>query len=128
MNIPFCAIALVAVTLFMHVKKGEATLRMRDLDYLGNYIFTVSVISLLFGLVTDGIKYLWSSWRIIMAIVLGTIAWILFHFHRHFFATNPSIPTRLFSNRTSAVGFALNVLASIAIQAAGYFLPVYFQA
>jgi len=119
MNLPFCAITFGAVTLFMHVKKGEATLRMHDLDYLGNSIFTVSVISLLFGLVTDGIKYPWSSWRVMMPIVLGTIGWILFHFHQHFFATNQWPPTRLFSNRTSAVGFALNFLASIAIQAAG---------
>lgn len=86
------------------------------------------MISLLFGLVTGGIKYPWSSWRVILPITLGTVGWAFFHFHQHFLANNPSVPTRLFSNRTSAAGFALNFLASIAIQAAGYFLPVYFQA
>jgi len=128
MNIPFCAIALVAVAIFMHVKTGEANSNIRDLDYVGNSVFTASLISLLFGLVTGGIKYPWSSWRVIIPIVLGIVGWIFFHFHQHFIATNPSIPTRLFSNRTSAGGFALNFLASMIIQAAGYFLPVFFQA
>ncbi|KAH6664562.1 major facilitator superfamily domain-containing protein [Halenospora varia] len=103
-NIPFCAISLVAVTLFMRVKTGDVNSKIRDLDYLGNSIFTVSVISLLFGLVTGGIKYPWSSRRVILPIALGTVGWIFFHFHQHFLATNPSVPTRLFSNRTSAAG------------------------
>ncbi|KAI0469702.1 major facilitator superfamily domain-containing protein [Xylariaceae sp. FL0804] len=38
------------------------------------------------------------------------------------------MPTRLFKHRTSATGFILIFLASIIIQALGYFLPVYFQA
>jgi hypothetical protein len=34
----------------------------------------------------------------------------------------------LFSNRTSAVAYALTFLSSVLVQAASYFLPVYFQA
>ncbi|KAF4631713.1 hypothetical protein G7Y89_g6424 [Cudoniella acicularis] len=128
MNIPICAIPLVTVTVFMHVKTGGEASKIRHLDYLGNSIFTVSMISLLFGLVTGGIKYPWSSWEIILPIALGGVGWIFFHFQQHFFASNPSVPTRLFSNRTSAVGFVMNFLGAVLLQTAGYFLPVYFQA
>lgn len=86
------------------------------------------MISLLFGLITGGVKYPWSSWRVILPIILGASGWILFHLQQHFFASNPTVPTRLFGNRTSAVGFALNFLGAILLQASGYFLPIYFQA
>jgi MFS family permease len=38
------------------------------------------------------------------------------------------VPARLFSNRTSAVAYVLTFLSSVLVQAASYFLPVYFQA
>lgn len=38
------------------------------------------------------------------------------------------MPTRLFSNRTSAAAFVLTFLSSVMVQAISYFLPIYFQA
>ncbi|CAG8956325.1 hypothetical protein HYFRA_00003705 [Hymenoscyphus fraxineus] len=128
MNIPICAIPLVIITFFMHVKTGGGISKLRHLDYFGNFVFTTSMISLLFGLVTGGVKYPWSSWRVILPIILGVSGWTFFHLQQHFCARNPTVPTRLFGNRTSAAGFALNFLGAVLLQSSGYFLPIYFQA
>lgn len=40
----------------------------------------------------------------------------------------PSVPPRLFGNRTSATALFLTFTSSVLVQALSYFLPVYFQA
>jgi MFS family permease len=127
MNIPICVLPLAPVAVFLPDKKSNVLAGLRTVDYLGTAIFIPSIVAVLFGLVTGGVVYPWSSWRVILSLVLGFLGWIAFHIQQYF-AVNPSVPTRLFSNRTSAVGFALTFLGSVALQALGYFLPVYFQA
>ncbi len=112
----------------MRVKTGDGMSSLRNLDVVGNLIFIPSMVSLLFGLVTGGIQYPWSSWRIILSLALGAAGWVCFHVQQHVLSSNPLVPTRFFSDRTAATGFALCFLASTAMQTAGYFLPVYFQA
>ena len=128
MNIPICAVPLTALLLFMRMKRGERTgkSRARQIDYVGNLIFVPSMIALIFGLVTGDIEYPWSSWRVILPLVIGGVGWIVFHVHQHF-ASYPSVPSRLFGNRTSATAFGLTFLTSVTTQAISYFLPVYFQ-
>ncbi|KAI0809680.1 MFS general substrate transporter [Xylaria sp. FL0064] len=133
-NIPICGVALVMLLTFMKVKKGahdsSGTLRSRakHLDYLGSLLFVPSLISLLLGLIMGGAQFPWSSFRVILPIVLGIAGWLLFHVHQHYFASHPSVPSRLFRNRTSATAFLLTFTSSIILQMASYFLPLYFQA
>ncbi|GAP90256.1 putative MFS general substrate transporter [Rosellinia necatrix] len=126
-NIPICALPLVAVILFMAVKTGDGAMKLKDVDFLGNLLFIPSTTAVLFGLVTGGSEYPWSSWRVILPLVLGVVGWIVFLIQQYF-AAYPSLPLRLFSNRTSAAGYGLNFLSSVLLQTIGYFLPVYFQA
>ncbi|KAI1077232.1 major facilitator superfamily domain-containing protein [Whalleya microplaca] len=128
MNLPICALPLATISLFMNAKTGNGAPSLRNLDYLGNFIFIPSMIAILFGLIAGGSEYPWASWHIIVPLTLGAVGWIGFHIQQHFFASNPSVPTRLFSNRTSAIGYALTFLGSLLLQEAGLFLPVYFQA
>ncbi|KAF1845865.1 MFS general substrate transporter [Cucurbitaria berberidis CBS 394.84] len=124
MNIPICGVALLAILIFMRMKKQKEP---QGIDVLGNLIFIPSVLAVLFGLVTGGIEYPWNSWRIILPLVVGVVGWIVFHVQQHF-AHYPSVPERLFSNRTSTTAFALTFLSSVMVQSSGYFLPVFFQA
>ncbi|KAI0892443.1 major facilitator superfamily domain-containing protein [Annulohypoxylon nitens] len=147
LNLPVCGLALVALLFFMRVKTGPTSAnasvqtelqdggkplrnigrRLKQLDFLGNTLFTLSMISLLFGLVEGGTVHPWSSWRIILPLVLGIAGWIAFHVQQHF-AKNASVPTRLFANRTSATAYLLTFLTSVLVQTLAYFLPIYFQA
>ncbi|KAK9416523.1 putative Major Facilitator Superfamily protein [Seiridium unicorne] len=132
LNIPICGVALCGTLLFMRMKTGLPGLdagksKLRRIDFVGNLIFVPSTLAVLLGLVMGGIEHPWSSWQVVLPLVLGSAGWIAFHVQQSF-ATHPSLPNRLFSHRTSAIGLALTFISSVLIQAIGYFLPVYFQA
>jgi MFS family permease len=94
LNIPICGAALAAILLFMRVREGGLTFnngqksKFLQLNYLGNLIFIPSIISVLLGLVMGGIEYPWSSWHVILPLVLGILGWIAFHIQQHF-SINP---------------------------------------
>jgi hypothetical protein len=131
-NIPICIAALGAILFFMRVKTGSqynGTAKLQQVDWLGSLIFTPSMVALLLGLIMGGIQHPWSSWRIIVPIVLGLTGWIAFHIQQSLPTTKyPSVPARLFSNRTSATAYMLSFTSSIVVQALSYFLSVWFQA
>lgn len=99
-------------------------------DFLGNAIFIPSMVAIFFGLITGGTRgYPWNSWRIVLPLVMGVMGWLAFHFHQaSCICREPSMPPRLFKNRTSCVGFLIIFLGGVILQAINYFLPVYFQA
>lgn len=139
MNLPICGAVMVALIFFMRsVKTGSYGQQgateprrfpsLRLLDVVGNLIFIPSMISLLWGVVMGGGEIPWSSWRVIVPLVLGFLGWIVFHVHQTFYAKYPSVPSRLFANRTSAGAFVLTFTSSLVLQAITYFFPIYLQA
>lgn len=134
MNIPICGIALAGLMMLMRVNIGTAgaqhrglVAKLERLDVVGNAVFIPSMIALLVGLVEGGNVHPWSSWRVILPLVLGALGWIAFHIQQSL-ASFPSVPPRLFGNRTSATAYSLAFTSSVLIQAPAYFLPIYFQA
>ncbi|KAI5865349.1 MFS general substrate transporter [Durotheca rogersii] len=132
LNIPICGVALCGTFLFMRMKKGSQSQhtgksRLLRIDYVGNSIFIPSAIAVLLGLVMGGVDHPWSSWQVILPLVLGGVGWIAFHIQQKF-TSHPSLPGHLFGHRTSAIGLILTFISSVVVQAIGYFLPVYFQA
>lgn len=86
MNLPICAVALAGLLLFTRVHVGSVAAqhqgffaKCRRLDVVGNLIFMASMVSRLFGLIEGGTIQPWSSWRIILPIVLGVFGWAVFH-------------------------------------------------
>lgn len=134
MNLPICAVALAGLLVLMRVNVSSVAAqhqgffaKCRRLDIVGNLIFMASMVSLLFGLIEGGTIHPWSSWRTILPIVLGVLGWAAFHVQQGC-TQYPSVPPRLFTNRTSATAYFLSFTSSVLIQASAYFLPVYFQA
>ncbi|KAI0535048.1 major facilitator superfamily domain-containing protein [Xylaria digitata] len=134
-NLPAVSVLFGAVLFALRVNyRRSPTWRaaLSRVDFLGNAIFIPSMISLFFGLIMGGNKsmgYPWSSWRVILPLILGVLGWICFHLYEASpTCSEPSVPPRLFKHRTSASGFAIIFLASIVIQGISYFLPIYFQA
>jgi hypothetical protein len=88
-----CGLALVAILFFMRVKDGASThdahqnnlmSKLKRLDPLGNLIFIPSIIAILLGLIMGGVEHPWSSWKIILPLVLGGVGWIAFHIQQAF--------------------------------------------
>lgn len=129
LNLPVGGVALVLLFLCLHVKsKREPTLAasLGKIDWLGNALFVAAVSSALVGLAWAGAVYPWSSFRVIVPLVVGILGLGAFLVLEKFVA-EPMVPLHLFSNRTLIAVYILTFLHSIITMWSIYFLPVYFQ-
>ena len=130
-NIPVAGIAFVLLLAFLQVnydKESTVMQKLKRIDFSGNAIFVLSVISILLALTGGGTTHAWSSWRTVVPLVLGFAGLGLFYVYEvSRFCLEPTLPKRLFSNRTSATVFVLTFLHTLLMVWEIYFLPVYFQ-
>lgn len=97
-------------------------------DILGNTIFITATCSVLTGLIMGGQTYPWSSWRVIVPLVLGVLGWVLFGLHQaSSMVEEPTMPPRIFSNRTAVTGYVLVFVSCMLLEWIVYYLPYYFQ-
>lgn len=132
-NLPLCAVSLILLVLFLRVSHprsaGTIWQQLRRVDYIGNVILTATVVSVLLALSWAGVDYPWSSWRVLVPLVLGLAGLFLFYAHqRSRFCPEPSIPTKLFSSPTAVCALWIAFIQSVLLYWVGYFLPIYFQA
>ncbi|KAJ5143516.1 Major facilitator superfamily domain general substrate transporter [Penicillium bovifimosum] len=132
-NLPLCAASLVLLVLFLRVThppgSGTAWQQLKRVDLVGNAILTTAVISILLALTWAGTLYAWSSWRVLLPLILGLAGLFLFYCHQvSRFCAEPSIPIQLFSSATGMCALWIAFLQSVLLYWVGYFLPVYFQA
>lgn len=132
LNLPIGAAAGTLLMVFLRVNyRRDSTWRekLRRVDFAGNLIFVLAVISILLALTDAGTMWAWSSWRTIFTLILGFVGLGLFYlFERSKFCTEPTVPRQLFANRTSAIAFILTFIHTFLLYCVVFFLPVYFQA
>ncbi|KAL0940270.1 multidrug resistance protein fnx1 [Colletotrichum truncatum] len=131
-NLPIGGISLVLLWLFLHVKWDRTTVvadKLRRIDFIGNGILIASTVSVLIALTWAGAVYPWSSYRILVPLILSIAGLAGFcAFEGSGLVPEPVMPLRLFMNRTSAVVYVTTFLNSAAVYWAFFFLPLYFQA
>lgn len=131
-TLPFSGLTLVTMALFLHmhhVRDPSWKKNLVRIDLPGNALFIASVTAIVLGLTMGSTTFPWSSWHTIVPVVLGFLGWGLFHVYQASrWCTEPTIPPRLFSNRTSAVGFLLSFLSGVLLEWITYWYPLYFQA
>ncbi|CAI7668491.1 unnamed protein product [Penicillium palitans] len=132
MNLPLSGAALALLIPFLrlnHRREGTMIDRLKRVDYLGNTIIILAVISVQLALTWGGTVHAWSSWRTIVPLVLGIAGLAGFLVYEASPAVKEgTMPISLFTNRTSATAYLLSFLHGIIMYWACYFLPVYFQA
>ncbi|KAI0508626.1 putative transporter [Xylaria bambusicola] len=130
-NLPFSVSTLALMIFFLRLKhKREPTWAraLARVDFLGNTIFIGSIVGVLFGLIQGGTVYPWSSWHIIVPLVVGFVGWVVFHVHQASpICKEPSMPPLIFANRTSVACLALTFVACGLLEWVVYFLPIYYQ-
>lgn len=142
MSVPIGAVSLVLHLLFSHVvpvkNEGEKyTLTEKlvgGIDWLGNLILVGSVVSILIALSWADTRYSWSSWQIILPLILGFVGMAAFFVYEGSALCaklcprgSPTMPPRMFANRTSFVALASTFLAAMLTMWRIYFIPVYLQ-
>jgi EmrB/QacA subfamily drug resistance transporter len=130
-NIPVGGLVFIFVALFLNTKHARSPTWMHAIariDFVGNTIFIASIVAILLGVIMGGQVFPWSSWRIIVPIVLGVVGVGIFIFYETTpLCKEPTIPLELFRNRTSAIAYGLTFLSAMLLQWVSYYLPIYFQ-
>ncbi|KAI1120165.1 MFS general substrate transporter [Nemania abortiva] len=131
-NLPIAGVVFFMCLFFLHTKHNKSpTWRhaLGRIDYFGNTLFIAAVISLLLGLITGGQVFPWSSFRVILPIVLGGVGIGAFIFYESTsFCKSPTVPLELFGTRTSVIAYVLTFLSAMLLQWVSYYLPIFFQA
>lgn len=131
-NLPICGIALGLIVPFLNLKyhrQGTIVDRIKRIDWIGATSLTMSVTAILLALAWAGTKHSWSSWRTILPLILGFAGMLGFFVHQFSgHVAEPTMPPKLFSNRTSVSIFVMAFVHGILLLYVTYFMPVYFQA
>lgn len=81
-NLPIGGVALIFLIFFLRVKYDRTSSfssRLKKIDYLGTAILAAAITSLLIGLSWGGALYAWSSYRVVVPLVLGILGIFIFH-------------------------------------------------
>ncbi|KAG0647639.1 MFS efflux transporter aclA [Hyphodiscus hymeniophilus] len=132
LNLPIGGAALLLLFAFLQVRYTKETTisqKLKRIDWVGNLILIPSLVAILIALTDAGTTAPWSSWRIILPLTIGLCGLVAFQiFESSRFCLEPTIPTHLFSNRTTITALVLAFIHTIDTVWVIYFLPVYFQA
>ena len=116
-SLPVGGAALVLLTVFLQVnydKETKFVTRIKRIDWSGNLLFMLSMVSMLIALSWAGTKYPWSNFRIILSLVLGFVGFTGFLFYEaSSYCAEPMMPLHLFTNRTSITAFFLTFFHSV---------------
>ncbi|KAG8904966.1 hypothetical protein FRB99_000968 [Tulasnella sp. 403] len=78
-------------------------------------------------LIGGRIRYPWTSYRILVPLILGLVLMVVFFVYEAKWAKEPVVPWQLISNRTSLSGYITVFFHGLVTIAVVYYLPVYFQ-
>ena len=130
-NLPIGGTTLILQYFFLQVtykKRFTFKEKLKQIDWFGNFLLVASVISILIALSWANTRYPWSSWNVLVPLLVGFAGTVSFHcFEASKFCVQPTVPSRLFTNRTCAVAMVLTFAQSMLTFWQIYFLPVYFQ-
>jgi MFS family permease len=130
-NLPVGGFSLVLLFLLLHTNYQRDTTfsqKVKPIDYIGNILIMGATAAVLCALTYGGSRYAWSSWRIIVPLVLGLVGLAIMIFEQSRFCREPVVPPRLFKSRTSLVVFINTYLFTVLLYWVLFFIPVYFQA
>lgn len=125
LNLPVAGVALVLLAVVLRVQYTKDTMKnsLKRVDLAGNTLLITSVVSVLLALTWGGVDSPWSSWRTILPLVLGLLGIIAFlAIESTTLIPEPTMPMRIFSNRTSLGGFALTLIHAMLMYWVSYFL------
>ncbi|KAI0597516.1 putative aflatoxin efflux pump [Biscogniauxia sp. FL1348] len=131
-NLPIGAVALVCVAFCLHpIKRTREPATIWEqfirLDPLGTMFFIPSIVSLLVALQWGGSIYAWSSWRVILLLVMFGVLFFAFAAVQVLLPNTATVPARIITQRSilAAAVFMFALAGSMFL--AIYYLPLWFQ-
>ncbi|EFX00832.1 major facilitator superfamily transporter multidrug resistance [Grosmannia clavigera kw1407] len=129
-NLPMIGVGMAFIVLFLHQAKipGGIIAKTLRFDWVGSVLFTASSTSFLYGLSTGGVSNPWSSYRVLLPLILGFLGTVAFGFYEFRVAREPIINRRIFSNLDIILTYIMTVLHGAILWSVLYFLPLYYEA
>ncbi|KIV88907.1 hypothetical protein PV10_08536 [Exophiala mesophila] len=129
-NLPICGPAFILLFIFLdvHNPKTELAKGIKAIDWAGSVCMIAIMVMVLLGLNFGGATYPWDSPKVICLVVVGGLMTFAFVFNEGRIATHPILPLKLFRRKSEAACLAIGFLQHFVLNAAEYYLPLYFQA
>jgi hypothetical protein len=142
-NLPIVSLGMFFVTLFLKQTQipGHVGEKLRQFDWLGSVLFSISSAGFLFGITTGGVVFAWyvnlnlfrcsivliklvvrSSFRVIIPIIVGFAGVVMFLVWEFWFASEPIVDKRIFKTWTAISAYIQTMLHGLVLWAAIYFL------
>lgn len=129
-QVPFCAVAFIAVSLCLHLPKTDHSHwreKVARIDFLGAFLLICAVIGLLSGL-DSGSNRGWSDTFTVVSLSLTPFLFAAFLYVEACVATNPFAPGHIIFDRSLFACYAGNFFAVTGQTASIFFAPLFFQA
>ncbi|KAJ6629600.1 major facilitator superfamily domain-containing protein [Mycena sp. CBHHK59/15] len=128
-NLPLSGVtfAVVAVFLRLHIPRESLREKLARVDWFGNGLIMASASSCMLALTWGGVRFPWSSARILVPLVLGLMGLVAAQLYESRWPDQPTIPMKVLSNRTSFAGYVGTFLQVIITITIGFYLPTWFQ-
>ncbi|KAG9121240.1 hypothetical protein FRC07_002889 [Ceratobasidium sp. 392] len=130
MNLPLVGIAIALVFAFLRLSTPKDSFRHKitRIDWIGNFLVIGSTTSTVIALTWAGARYPWSSYRVLVPLIVGLAGLGVTLAYEFTLAVEPIIPRELLSNRTSLSGYLGTFFHGVIFTGVVYYLPIYFQA
>ncbi|OSC98129.1 iron permease [Trametes coccinea BRFM310] len=130
LNLPLCGASLILTSVFLRVRKPSSSLRERlaEMDWCGITILVGSTTSFLIAMTWAGLRFAWSSAHVLAPLIIGAIGLVAFFLIELFWLKRPTVPSFLFTSRTTFSGYLGTFFHGIVSIALIYYIPIYFQA
>lgn len=127
-NLPLLAVAIVLIPPFLTLRTIKLSIKakIRQLDWLGFSLFIVGLTSFILGITIGGVLYPWTSWRVLLPVILGLLVLIAFFMYESK-PVEPMIPYRIFENRTGILALLAALLQGIILFGVLFYIPIYFE-
>ncbi|KAL9122562.1 MAG: hypothetical protein Q9187_000876 [Circinaria calcarea] len=128
-NFPFIGAGTPLVVMFLklEIPAGSLGEKMRRVDYVGTVLFVGSLSSFLIPLTLGGVMYAWSSWHIVVPLVIGIAGLVAFACYEYKVPAEPMIPHSIFQNRTSTVSLIAGASSGLILWCVLYYMPLYYE-
>ncbi|KAF2143629.1 uncharacterized protein K452DRAFT_160324 [Aplosporella prunicola CBS 121167] len=129
-NIPFCVLGFVMIPLFLKLqyKPGNLMEKLKQIDWVGSFLFVASTTSFLIPITWGGIMYPWNHWRTLVPLLVGLGGLVFFMLWSRLVPSQPILRGSLFKTATGLVCYFSIVIHGMFLWSVLYYMPLYFEA
>lgn len=123
-NVPIGIIAILLVHGFLHETQVIKT--KKSIDFWGAVLFTLSMGSLLFALISGGESFSWNS-AVILSLFTGAFVFLILFIYIETKAIEPILPLSMFKIPVIAISNIVGFLASSVLIGVDVYMPIWIQ-